>query len=80
MYYNTNIASDILKYIIHWEVLVMDIASLSISMNTAKVTNDVGVAVLSKSLDTYEQQGESLTRMMEASVTPYLGPNIDCSI
>lgn len=58
----------------------MDIASLSISMNTTKIINDVGVAVLDKSLDTYEDLGEGLKKMMEASVTPYLGQNIDCSI
>ncbi len=37
----------------------------------------VGVAVLSKNLDTVEKAGESLIKMMEQSVTPHLGQNID---
>lgn len=35
---------------------------------------------LRKSLDTIETSGAELTKMMEASVTPELGQNIDISI
>ena len=42
--------------------------------------NDVQVAVLKKSLDTLESNGDGLTKMMEASVTPNLGQNIDIRV
>lgn len=58
----------------------MDIMSLSGIPSTANITNDIQIAVLSKSLDTYQTTGENLTRMMEASVNPNLGQNIDIRI
>jgi hypothetical protein len=58
----------------------MDIAALSIAMNEINTSSDVGVAMLSKSLDVMEDQGEGLKKMMEASVYPYLGQNVDYSI
>ena len=54
--------------------------SLSGIPSIASVPSDVQVAVLSKSLDTYETTGENLTKMMEASVNPNLGQNIDYRI
>jgi hypothetical protein len=62
------------------EVLKMDIASISNSVSAQNVNNDVQVAMLSKSLDTMEDLGDGITKMMEASVTPYLGQNIDYSV
>ena len=55
----------------------MDIASLSTAMSTQNILNDVGVAMLSKSLDTVEDMGDGMVKIMESSVTPYLGHNID---
>ena len=55
----------------------MDIASLSTAMSTQNILNDVGVAMLSKSLDTVEDVGDGMVKIMESSVTPYLGQNID---
>ena len=55
----------------------MDIAGLSTNLSTV---NDVQVAVLRQSLDTLETSGDSLTKMMEASVNPELGQNIDIRI
>ncbi len=55
----------------------MDIASLSTAMSTQSILNDVGVAMLSKSLDTVEDMGNGMVKIMESSVTPYLGQNID---
>lgn len=46
----------------------MDIAGLSTNLSTINVVNDVQVAVLRQSLDTLETSGDSLTKMMEASV------------
>lgn len=55
----------------------MDIASLSTAMSTQNILNDVSVAMLSKSLDTVEDMGDRMVKIMESSVTPYLGQNID---
>lgn len=58
----------------------MDIASLSTALSMSQVNNDVGVLMLSKQLDTVEATGDSMIKMMEQSVTPYLGANIDIRI
>lgn len=58
----------------------MDIAGLSTNLSTINVVNDVQVAVLRQSLDTLETSRDSLTKMMEASVNPELGQNIDIRI
>lgn len=63
----------------------MDIASLSIGMSQADVINSVGTAVLTKSLDTMKETGAGLIDMMdrsvmERSVNPELGANIDITI
>ena len=58
----------------------MDIAGLSTNLSTINVVNDVQVAVLRQSLDTLETSGDSLTKMMEASVNPELGQSIDIRI
>lgn len=58
----------------------MDIAGLSTNLSTINVVNDVQVAVLRQSLDTLETSGDSLSKMMEASVNPELGQNIDIRI
>ena len=58
----------------------MDIAGLSTNLSTINVVNDVQVAVLRQSLDTLETSRDRLTKMMEASVNPELGQNIDIRI
>jgi len=59
----------------------MDIPALSMNMAKIDLTNSVGVAMLSKSLDVAKTQGstmvEMMDRSMELSVTPYLGGNVD---
>lgn len=63
----------------------MDIASLSMAMAKSRLNTDFGVAMLSKSLDVSESLGDSLVNMMdrsmmEQSVTPHLGANIDLTV
>lgn len=57
----------------------MDITALSTAMSMADVKSDYGVAVLSKSLDNMEIMGDGIRKMLEASVTPHIGGNIDVS-
>lgn len=58
----------------------MDIPALSIAMSLDKVNTDWGVAMLSKALDSAEVTGDALTKLMESSVTPELGQNIDIRV
>ena len=58
----------------------MDLPALSIAMSLDKVNTDWGVAMLSKALDTAEATGDTLTKLMESSVTPELGQNIDIRV
>ncbi len=58
----------------------MDIAGLSMALNSTRVSNEVSTAVLSMKLDEYQDMGEEMTKMMERSVTPQLGQNIDLQV
>ncbi len=59
--------------------LSLNIPGIAQAMSAAQFTNDLGTAVLSKSLDSMEIMGDSMVRMMENSVTPHIGGNIDFS-
>ena len=56
------------------------ITSSAMDYAQGKVMNDVGTAMLSKSLDLQESQGAQLTKMMEMSVNPAVGGNFDMSV
>lgn len=55
----------------------MQVSSIPIPTNPSINSIDVGVAVLAKNLDTIEQLGQGMIKMMEQSVAPHLGQNID---
>lgn len=58
----------------------MDIAALSISMKQASLAQQVSIALTKKVMDTSEVNAQALTRLMEQSVNPNLGKNIDISV
>lgn len=58
----------------------MDIQGISMAMAQNKVATEASVSMLAKSLDNQEQSGENLTKMLEESVTPNLGRNLDVRI
>ncbi len=58
----------------------IDIPALSMSMSQWNIGNEIGTAMLSKSLDTAEDIGDGMVKMMEKSVTPELGGNIDVNV
>jgi len=62
----------------------MDIPALSMAMSQNKLLNDVGVAMLSKSLDTMQENGDALVATIqsaaELSVNPDIGSNLDIRI
>ena len=58
----------------------MQISSIPIPTNPPINSVDVGIAVLSKNLDVIEKLGQSMISMMEQSVAPHLGQNIDLRV
>lgn len=60
--------------------LGMDIASYSMANASLSVMSNVSVAMLDKTLDLQKAMGDNITKMMEQSVNPSLGGNIDIRI
>ncbi len=58
----------------------MDIAAISTAMSQMNLTSQIGTAVLSMSMDMAESAGDGLVKVLESSVTPELGANIDIRI
>ena len=58
----------------------MNISSVSPAISATQLHNDISVAVLSKSLDFLETVGDGMQKIMEASVNPNLGQNIDIKL
>ena len=75
MYYNTYIRyKQLIRYL---KEVQYGYSFFITAMSTQNILNDVSVAMLSKSLDTVEDMGDGMVKIMESSVTPYLGQNID---
>ena len=68
---------------IHKEV-PMDIPALSMALSQNRILNDVGIAMLSKSLDTMEENGAAMVATLDAaaelSVNPDIGSNFDIRV
>lgn len=58
----------------------IDIAAYSMMYSQAQLMQGVGTKVLEKTMDMQEIQVAQLTQMMEQSVNPNLGANIDIRI
>lgn len=63
----------------------MDIPELSMALSQTQTLNAIGTAVLSKTLDTAQTQGDMMTELidsaaMELSVNPDIGANIDIRV
>lgn len=59
----------------------MNIPQVSTALANVQINNQIGIAVLSKAMESSEAEGASLINMMdrsmELSVNPYVGSNID---
>lgn len=58
----------------------MEIQGLGLSstvLSNASTSSAVGMALLDKALETDQENGDALTRMLERSVNPLVGQNID---
>ncbi|MBQ9921360.1 MAG: YjfB family protein [Clostridia bacterium] len=58
----------------------MDIAALSTSMSTSNLLTDVSFALCEMAMEDMEINSEGLRKIMEQSVNPYIGQNIDISV
>ena len=58
----------------------MDIASYAMMNSQLQISQGVSTQVLKKTMDLQEAQGTQLVQMMEQSVNPGLGQNIDIRI
>ena len=54
----------------------MNIPALSATLSSLELSGELGIAVMSKALDTAEATGDAIAQMMEAAVTG-LGQNLD---
>lgn len=74
--------------VIYWkqrditEVKVMNVGQVASSAiaNDASVGDAVNIAVLKKAMDVAQIQGATTVKMMEQSLAPHLGGNIDIRI
>ncbi|MEF2967284.1 YjfB family protein [Paenibacillus sp. M1] len=55
----------------------MDIPALSIGLSQSRIQQAVSISVLKMSTEMAAVDGQALTKMMEQSVQPNLGGNID---
>ena len=61
----------------------MEIQGLGLSttvLSNANTQSAIGIALLNKAMDTDQASGEMLTQMLERSVNPMVGQNIDIRI
>ena len=58
----------------------MDIAALSMSLSQMKVANQASISVLKLTMDTAQEQMEDMTKIMEQSVNPNIGSNLDLKL
>ncbi len=55
----------------------MDIAAMSVIMNQAQVKQQASVSLMDKALDQAETQSSDMIKMLETSMQPHLGGNVD---
>lgn len=56
---------------------ITSLGSTNISLSDTHTMNAIDTSILKKSLDLIETNGDMLTKMMEQSVNPNIGANID---
>lgn len=58
----------------------MSISSLAIGASSIDTNSTVGLAMVKKSLEAIDTEGDAMRKMMEASVNPDIGQNIDYTV
>ncbi|MCI7062061.1 MAG: YjfB family protein [Lachnospiraceae bacterium] len=57
--------------------MIGSIADYSMTMSQSQLLTNVSTKVLDMALDSFQGQADEITKLMEASVQPYLGKNIN---
>ncbi|MBO6133495.1 MAG: YjfB family protein [Lachnospiraceae bacterium] len=55
----------------------VDTVSAALSLKQGMMMSEIGTAVLAKAIDTSEELGSEMINMMERSVNPAIGGNVD---
>lgn len=58
----------------------MDIAMTSMVLSQNQIMTNIGTAVLAQTLDTIEVSSDNFVKMMEQSVNPNIGQNVDIKL
>ncbi len=58
----------------------MDIAALSMGLSQMKVAQQASISVMKIAMDNAKVQTADLTKMMEQSISPHVGGNIDIKL
>ena len=58
----------------------MDIAKLSIMMSQSQLKQQASISVMKQTMDHAEMQSEQMIQMLQQSVQPHLGGNIDVRV
>ena len=58
----------------------MDIAKLSIMMSQSQLKQQASISVMKQTMDHAEMQSEQMIKMLEQSVQPHLGGQIDMRV
>ncbi|MBC2396709.1 YjfB family protein [Clostridium tetanomorphum] len=58
----------------------MDIAGMSVAMNQNKLMEATSLAVMKIAMNTGKETAQAMTEMMEKSMTPNLGQNLDIRV
>ncbi|MCM1272954.1 MAG: YjfB family protein [Clostridium sp.] len=56
------------------------LSSTNLSISDTRSMNVIDISLLKKSLDSAEVSGDMITKMMEQSVNPNIGANVDVRI
>ena len=59
---------------------IPDIAMLSMVLSQSQVKSDIGTALLADSLNISQTDGQAMVNMINQSLDPNLGQNIDISV
>lgn len=58
----------------------MDITALASSLSQGKIMSQVNIALSKMGMELTKEQGQALTKLMESSVKPHIGANIDIKL
>jgi hypothetical protein len=58
----------------------MDIAALSVYMSQSNLSQQVSLAVTKKVMDVSDETSQNMIKMLETSVNPNLGVNLDVRV